>query len=445
MEGKKFFEEYNKCRALMMKNAKKSDNPNITDKSIFSMLEIINKYLNSMKAKCSKTTYRYVCKRSSQMLEKDIEFMEDNVCNFVLFANQFILEGEFIKKPEVVVKMYKRFCEKLVLQLQKMEFGLNTTSVVNQSLETLDYILVQYAKLLSKEGNRGEIKRFINLLSGKAVNSPVIFMVIPEFSGKYKDLDKKMNLFLQRNEKDFIRWMINRKSSRTLDRLQRKDMDCYVTKDRESGVADRNWKSIKYIIHELLENSGCSLIDIRVCGEGGYSTTYQIGEKVLKIGSCRQTKNIPYHKRILQPVIRMEFEEYDMKNPKKAGLFVEVADNVIIDNDLTKEYLLDICKALYRDGIVWTDPKEGNVGILKSFNVPTMHGKEISVATTSSGITEYQQDDKPLERGEIVIIDTDYIYKVGDKNITWGISREVDEFKKWYTEHEAKRLSTENR
>ena len=108
--------------------------------------------------------------------------------------------------------------------------------------------------------------------------------------------------------------------------------------------------------------------------------------------------------------------------------------------------MLEIFKEMYRDGVVWTDAKVGNVGILRKDNVPNLNGQKMVVDSVASGITD-QKKEKPLGKGDIVIIDTDFIYKVGDPNINWGIDdsgcTDIAECKKWYEEQERKRKKSD--
>lgn len=64
--------------------------------------------------------------------------------------------------------------------------------------------------------------------------------------------------------------------------------------------------AIEILITEIAEKQGLEALDIENSGKGAYSTNFKIGEFILKVGQLRETRKIPYHKRIMQPIIRQE-------------------------------------------------------------------------------------------------------------------------------------------
>ena len=64
--------------------------------------------------------------------------------------------------------------------------------------------------------------------------------------------------------------------------------------------------AIEILITEIAEKQGLEALDIENSGKGAYSTNFKIGEFILKLGQLRETRKIPYHKRIMQPIIRQE-------------------------------------------------------------------------------------------------------------------------------------------
>ena len=66
---------------------------------------------------------------------------------------------------------------------------------------------------------------------------------------------------------------------------------------------------------------------------------------------------------------------------------------------------------------------------LKRKNKPTLNGIEIDVAHNSVGFDK-EIVEGILEEGELVIIDTDFLYKEGQENIFW--SKKAREFEAIY-------------
>ena len=172
------------------------------------------------------------------------------------------------------------------------------------------------------------------------------------------------------------------------------------------------------MIDELLESEGVQYTDINYLGAGSSSTVYEIGNKVLKIGSLRNVYKIPNHPRILQPLIRLNLVDERWENMEFAC--VEIMDKVKrIEEEATHtEELYKIYKELRDSGIIWTDARPTNLGRLLKRNVPTLNGEEMDVEPKSVGFTN-GQNTETLPEGELVILDTDYIYSSDDPDIYW--------------------------
>ena len=191
--------------------------------------------------------------------------------------------------------------------------------------------------------------------------------------------------------------------------------------------------TLYYFYKELLSRQNLKLKDIKVLGKGLYSTVYKIGEYCVKVGTERNTPQIPYHRRILQPLIR----EYTNPNSED-GIFIEL-QNVVdknwdrdLETDEINEKLYEIYKDLRGQGIIWPDIKKGNVGRLIKPNTPnyeieTLEGdlknleslhiekREMDVPENITGIFN-KKEEKPLQPGELVIIDTDLIFPIDKIN-----------------------------
>jgi len=200
------------------------------------------------------------------------------------------------------------------------------------------------------------------------------------------------------------------------------------------------------LIGELLVDQNARMLDLQWRSNGAYSHVYQIKDKVLKIGSPRETYEIPYHPRILQPLTRTNL--IDEKNGNQIFACIEIADNVEtlckdknqameMGKDKEKvEKLYQIYKELREDGIIWTDARFANVGILKRPNIPTLNGEEIDVDPQAIGMLGKTKG-KVLGAGEWVIIDTDFLYR--ENNFcAFTDSYSIEFEKRWQQERQEK-------
>lgn len=189
------------------------------------------------------------------------------------------------------------------------------------------------------------------------------------------------------------------------------------------------------MLDEILEDQHKRWIDIKELIGGAYSSVFQIGEKIFKVGRKRETYEIPYSKRILQPLTRTNFDVNG-----KVIACAEICPRVKLDFDGDKEQILyELWKALFEEGIMWSDPKVENMGQLLEDNVTTLNGEEIKVDAKAVGFKDVEgfiPKGDPLEKGMFVVIDTDFIYKANDPNIVmfrkakefqWRYNREKQE------------------
>lgn len=207
------------------------------------------------------------------------------------------------------------------------------------------------------------------------------------------------------------------------------------TKALHSDIDDETTlKMIEIIYSELISKQNLGIKDIEILGRGSYSSSYKIGQFIFKIGDIRQTEAIPYHRRILQPIIRQDVT-YDYEKE----LYIEIqneVDNKWYENMTVgeiEEELYTIYKEMREDGIAWTDIKKENVGRLirpnkTNYYTETLEGdvkdkktlktveRELQVNDDSVGIFE-RKTEECLQPGELVILDTDYIFKEEDIDI----------------------------
>lgn len=241
--------------------------------------------------------------------------------------------------------------------------------------------------------------------------------------GLTEDIDNKLEAKLE-NEIDQI----------AADLLSRK---CFRY-SRDKKLLDDYTDTVAIMIKELLKSEKTKILDIESIGTGTYSSAYQIGEKVLKLGRTRETYQIPNHRRILQPLTRINLLDEEDGNKPKACLEIQELTDKIPKEEMDKEKLYQLYKELRDDGIVWTDVDFRNVGKLRKKNVPTLNGEEMDVSPNSVGLSEKVKGEE-LSVGDWVVIDTDYIYRENDKGIEGSESSYWIEFEvRWQSENPEK-------
>lgn len=206
---------------------------------------------------------------------------------------------------------------------------------------------------------------------------------------------------------------------------------------------DLQW-AISRMTTELLEDQKISLKEMEMFGRGNYSRSMKIGEYIFKVGDERSTTEIPYDRRIIQPLTRRKLEG---KNGE--DVYVEVQN--LVDKDwykgLTDEEVDEELYKIYAEmrgrGHRWTDVRKDNVGRLLKPNERKfdINGNEIVPEDSAIGFTN-RDDDDVLPAGELVIIDTDYIYEENSRysgSIASAHGRFEERYLKECAERDAKR------
>ena len=173
-------------------------------------------------------------------------------------------------------------------------------------------------------------------------------------------------------------------------------------------------------------------------GKGSYSNVYKIGEKIIKIGAHqRTTEEIPYHKRILQPLLRRSVKDDDGTPDGKFLFHMEASEEVDTERHIPIDEVYKVYKELRDDGIIWTDPKADNLGRLKKDNVVHFEGIEEVDSASVGFAVDIPKDREILKKGELVIIDTDFLYREGDPNIVIGNEHHYKYYEERYQKEKA--------
>ena len=230
------------------------------------------------------------------------------------------------------------------------------------------------------------------------------FEILPFLKDKSIESDNKLEMIIGANLEEISKSLL----------IEPSEMDDNIDYDWDYRIeiAERYKKTISILINELLKDGNCSYLDIERKNSGAFTHVYKIGNKVLKIGTPKLLHEIPNHRRIIQPLLRRE-----LPSSGEGAIYVEVEEAVEPVHDpryFTQLY--EIYKELRDDGLIWGDPKLANIGILQKENKQVLHGEYLPVDYKTLGFMN-NPIGNPLKKGQLVIIDPDYIFKVGDENI----------------------------
>ena len=174
--------------------------------------------------------------------------------------------------------------------------------------------------------------------------------------------------------------------------------------DKDKIDVDELGELVNLIIKDIVDSEKCNVSDIKFITRGGYSTVFQINDEILKIGKNRGTEKFNNNPYVIAPLLRkrMKTESFD--------IFMEVTERCDTDTSkITYDDLYELYKNLRDIGLVWTDIRITNVGILLKDNV--IHWKdEISPSDRVLNLGEKRGKDIVLKAGSLVILDADYIF-----------------------------------
>ena len=192
-------------------------------------------------------------------------------------------------------------------------------------------------------------------------------------------------------------------------------------------------ESLTEIVKQVSLDEGKDLSELEYVDKGSTSVVYKLGSKVIKFGTPRNTDKIPYHRRILQPLLRrnLEFGE--------RSVYVEVAEYIYLDPDITQDEVYQIYKELRQAGILWLDCKKENVGRLIKDNSVHFSEPIYPRNETVGYIKDTVKKDSPMPKGELVILDTDLLLRKEDlkrTKLSHINTRFFTEFEKRYKEEQ---------
>ena len=187
---------------------------------------------------------------------------------------------------------------------------------------------------------------------------------------------------------------------------------------------------VKNIIEQVLNNENKNYSDITYLGEGSSSVAYLIGDKVIKIGSERFPFKVDNNKRFLKPLLRTNINS--LKN-NEVLFCIEITEKVDTSN-ITEEDAYFIYKEFRDLGFVWDDAHPRNLGRL--INKNKIYFNE-AINPTKEAINYTTENDLELEKGDLVILDNEFIFEEEDFESKIGFENTSDlvkEFENRYQE-----------
>lgn len=254
---------------------------------------------------------------------------------------------------------------------------------------------------------------------------------------KYYTIDEFLDDLMEYNESEYIcdnmEQIINSSDihslikSNLLKKLKQLDSDKFeklhslivnkMTKVNHKFIDSTILFGLTTIVDEIANNENVDISDIEYIATGTFTDVYKLGNKVIKFEKNRLTDKIPYHKRILQPLIRRKVSS------GINDLYIEISEYVQTDNSITDDDAYLIYKELRNDGIIWIDAKRENLGRLEKDNIAHFNEPLYVKNETVGFIPKTLYEDKPLRNGDLVIIDTDFLFREEDFDVTHLDSR----------------------
>ena len=188
--------------------------------------------------------------------------------------------------------------------------------------------------------------------------------------------------------------------------------------NKKNPIDDKTENALTLIFEEIAENENTDLSEIQFLKRGHFSQAYKLGNKVIKLGRPKYTYKIPYHKRLLQPLIRRDI--------LPENLYIEITEYLKPGKPITEEDVYSVYKSLRDDGILWLDPSPENLARLEKDN--TIHFKDdLNVEDESLGyIPSNSKKDQVLSKGDLVVIDLDFLIQENDRETFDKASKSIN-------------------
>lgn len=315
----------------------------------------------------------------------NIDVILDEAPNFKdWFCNLVSFDGFGMCAREKQEKILKK-----ALDFNDFDFPTDYTSNLLLLMSALPFFDVKFA-----EEHQEEIEKFMTF-HFSAIDPQIydeyllfLFETIRLSSVNHKFI----NEYFSKNLK-FIALVFANKKLLTLER--EKILDFYVE-----------------LIKDAMRIENATVKDIKL-KKGANSRTLIINDKVLKSG-YKYTEQIPYHKRILQPIVRQNIKYLNSCLDFNLD-FVEVYERVgdLSFEDEYKAY--EVFKEMLKDGVIMGDPSPENFGVLLKPNIPYheptgYNDENFYIDNETVGIYDSCCQKEMLNKNEVVVRDEDCLY-----------------------------------
>ena len=385
---------------------------------------------------------------NGEIVIRNLNFLEPDCLNNLIRSDEEILEIVIQNFTKIFPSLGENSKINLIGILEKNPEGKEILykQIESGEIENYDYdsrnIIIQSA-LKENKGIQIITDNFKKVFNN-GMTFEMLKILIKKGIPEEKVIENKEAILKNAVKEDvilFIDWFCNKKAFQDTDI----SLDDFVRQLHIDIKDPINIKMIETVYKELLEKQKLSVKDIKLLGQGENCKVFKVGKFVFKLGKTRNTIQIPYHRRILQPLIRQETNP-EGKNNEQNNMFIEIQEEVDkkwykdMEEDQIEEELYKIYKEMRKDGIVWTDIKKENVGRLTRPNKPIymedalegnvddenslkVEKKPLEFSDFATSI-EDRVEEKCLQTGELVIIDTDFIFKEADNKD--GIENEIN-------------------
>lgn len=346
-------------------------------------------------------------------LFENIDVILDEDSNF---KDHFCLLVEFEGFEDVARKNQAKILSKALAD-SKFDFPSDYTSNLLFLMSALPFFETNFV-----EEHKEDIENFLtthfNIIDPQIYDNDLLFLfkTIRLSSENHSIINKYFS-----NHLEFIALVFANKKLVTLK--SEKTLDFYVE-----------------LIKDVMRIESASVKDMKL-KRGAYSRALIIKNKVLKSG-FKNTKKIPYHKRLLQPIIRQEIKYLNCTIDDVYLDFIELYERV---DDLKPEdepLVYEVFKEMLNDGVIMADPSLDNLGRLLKENIPFhestgYNDDNFYIDNATVGLYDSNCPREILNAREVVVRDLDHVYYfknihefimnklVRDEKIDWRIFYEL--------------------
>ncbi len=416
-------------------------------------------------------------------ISSEREFIEDNF-EYIFSNNRKLSTGDrtLILERAVELKISKKIADNISSIINSIDgFAIPYLVFILEKLPEADKIIKKHCRELIEKCNSIEMDRLILAFEKvpdicDVVNDHLSYIIqkagdftIPKLVHELQEVVDSKELCEETEELinrcpnsciiDFLEQMNKKEDTKNeLEKYKEQLIPRIITQmtgwSKDGLEEEKIYDFLSVVLEEISEKENMSILSIRKIGNGHHATSYQIGEKVIKIGSIEEENSgyphgnrekkrideIPYHRRILQQILRRPISNIDRT---KNLFYIEITQRVLNLNEIeiTEDDVYEVYKELRNDGIVWVDAGIKNLGKLKKPNVVHMENFN-EVDEGSVGIERREEKKEILPAGEFVIIDSHYICREEDiKEEMEELMSMFEEFEKFETRYQEEKTA----